>query len=371
MVAIREPGWEQGGVRERFWGWFVRLLSCYCRHMTVVLGHSSAWQYWLHTGVPSVHSDSPQLFALPFNDMTCEDLVNQYAPRIDGPTHKELEALAINLDNLHITVCNPSHRRRLANTCCHQETYKLPKDSILRVSEHVYVARPELVFLQKAAEGSYSLERLVLLGYGICGRFAFSPFTHDNAGLIQVYERATVESVNEYLDAFERANNQLGHLPRGISRARRAMRRVLGSVESPQEARIAMLEFMDAHLGGNAIKAPECNGRVELSSEQMRATGRSYFRCDFLWREERVVLEYNGTHHGEAREVNRDAEKYNALSDAGYEVILASWKHIEDRVHTDVLANQLRAALNQSAPRTRYDHRDRQTRLRKELQLRI
>ena len=336
--------------------------------MTVVLGHSSAWQYWLHTGVPNKESDAARLLPPPRYSDECDAIYRGYVPDLDVPTLQELSILGLPIDGLHISVGISGHRRRCHNMRCHQSPAAMPTGAVLKISEHVYISSPELVFFQKASENSYSLEKLIMLGYGVCGRFALSKGPAEN-DLVQISERASVDSLNGFLDSIEGLNKSSSRLPRGLERSRRAAKRIIGSVESPQEARIAMLEFLDAALGGNAVSAPECNGEVVLNPEIMKMTGRSSFRCDFIWRKERVVLEYNGSHHGEQREVRRDAEKYNALRMAGYEVILATGEHIYNKARTDDLAKQLRRVLGQRAPRTQYDHNARKNHLRKELGL--
>ena len=337
--------------------------------MTVVLGHSSAWSYWLRTGLPHSPEEAADLPVMPQKDEAGNILFSQYVPSFDEKTMGELNNIGISAKKLHVCVSRPINRRAQTRACIHVHSAHLPQSSIMRISEHVYIASPEFLFLQKAADKSYSLERLILFGYGLCGRFALSKRDDEGCGLIQIRERTSKKRIASFLDDFEEINADHERAPKGLARARRALAFVIGSVESPPEARIAMLEFLPARLGGEGVRAPECNGVVKLPADLMAITGRSSFRCDFLWSEQKVVLEYNGTHHGEPREVNRDAEKYNALHQAGYEVILAAQKHISDPAHTKGLAIQLRKALGQRAPREKGDWETRQKRLRCELGL--
>ena len=337
--------------------------------MTVVVGHNSAWQYWLHTGVTNDDNSRTGLLPLPKHDESCDYIIIQHKPCIDALTKSELSSLNMPINGLHVIVESPRLRRRTNDLHCHSHSACVPSESILRISEHVYISSPEYLFFQKAIDRNYSLERLILLGYGICGRFAFAKNQHGEDELVQVFERSSIEKLTSFLDEVESMNSHAACNPMGILRARKALQHILGVTESPQEAKIAMLEFMDARFGGNAVLSPECNGSVVLAPDQMKATNRKSFRCDFLWRKQRVVLEYNGTHHGNPREVTRDAEKYNALRSAGYEVILAAREHVNDPAHTDALAEQLRRALGQRRLRVRYDHNERKMHLRKEIGL--
>ncbi len=337
--------------------------------MAVVLGHNSAWNYWLHTGVTDGDVACPDLLPLPKYDASCDYVLLQHKPCIDRLTKDELSSIGLSHEGLHAIVESPTLRRSVHSLRCHSYSARIPRKSIARISEHVYISSPEFTFLQKACESNYSFERLILLGYGICGRFAFADDQHGTNRLVQVSEHSSIEKICSFLEMVEKLNTHSSAIPLGVRRARKALHHILGATESPQEAKIAMLEFMDARFGGNAVLSPECNGIITLTPELMKATNRKNFRCDFLWREQRVVLEYNGAHHGSPREVSRDAEKYNALRSAGYEVILAAHEHINDPIHTDALAEQLRHALGQRRPRTKYDHQKRQMHLRKELGL--
>lgn len=337
--------------------------------MTVVLGHSSAWQYWLHAGNPERQADITRVYPYARQDDVCGHVFARYSPRLDDSTLKELGSIGLSPKGLHVIVSDEDNKRKLVGVNCHLHSSWIPQDAILRVSEHVFVASPEFTFLHKACERKCSLERLIMYGYGVCSRFAYTSPYVGNRELVQIEERTTVERIRGFLDSIARSRVPGGNNPNGLKRAGQALKHVLGSVESPQEARIAMLEFLCARLGGEAVLSPECNGVVKLSEESMRITGRRKFRCDFLWRDEKVVLEYNGSQHGNPRDVTRDVEKYNALRDAGYSVILASNEHVKDPAHTEALADQLRHVLRQRKPYRNYDYAARKQNLRREIGL--
>lgn len=335
--------------------------------MTVVLGHSSAWQYWKQTGIPQKIEDASRLLPFPKTDQSFEQRFHDHVPKLDVQTKAELCNLGFNPDTVNIFVVDANNRRAPGNVRCHVMVAPLPPNSIQRINNHVFVASPELLMIQMAANSHMSLERLILLGYGLCGKFSIvEPNDHDNS-LVQIEIRSTVCKMERYLDAIERSCKTAQCKLNGIKRARRALKYVLGSVESPQEARMAMLEFLSWNLGGNNVQSPLCNGEIHLSQEIMKLTGRDSFRGDFVWEEQKVVLEYNGAFHGESREVKRDAEKYNALKKGGYELVLATCEHIYNKAYTDDLANQLRLMLGQRAARPRDGFEARQTRLRNEI----
>jgi very-short-patch-repair endonuclease len=53
--------------------------------------------------------------------------------------------------------------------------------------------------------------------------------------------------------------------------------------------------------------------------------------ADFLWRDERVILEFDGYQfHGHRRAFERDRRKDMALRDAGYQVIRITWRQLTE-----------------------------------------
>ena len=354
--------------------------------MPVVLGHSSARDGWLRTGIATTHADKAKLPSPPKECAACDEYFTHYVPTLGSSTIDELSRIGFSLERLDILTRAHEHRRIFPKARCRSQDYALPPGSILRMSGRVAIASPELTFLESACEKEFSFEKLIKFGYEICGRYALVPavsgsFALGEEGgfppirgaqrteLVQIEPRTTADKITAYLDAIERLNEGMPHSPRGIRRARRALKHVIGVVESPLEADIAILEFAPARLGGNAVIAPECNAIVNLPAEMVPIVHRRYFRCDFLWREEKLVLEANGGGHSDMREMRRDAEKYNALRELGYNVLIATSEHVRSRMHTDALAEQLRGFLNTKPPRTRYDHDARKTHLRAELGL--
>ena len=55
----------------------------------------------------------------------------------------------------------------------HVQPDVLPTGSVLRLSEHVAIVSPELCFLQMAS--TLSLEKLILMGFELCGTYALLP----------------------------------------------------------------------------------------------------------------------------------------------------------------------------------------------------
>lgn len=118
----------------------------------------------------------------------------------------------------------------------------------------------------------------------------------------------------------------------GVRGARKICPYVIEQSGSPMETTLYALFCLGIRLGGAGLPKPEMNARIDLSDKQRAATGRSYLKADMLWRENRVVLEYDSDWaHGNARSLNRDAARRNALQELGYTVITVTKDQVFDR----------------------------------------
>jgi hypothetical protein len=97
---------------------------------------------------------------------------------------------------------------------------------------------------------------------------------------------------------------------RGSESLRRAMVEARKGSRSPGETRVRLL------LCRAGLPEPELNGRVVDVRGRFLGTG------DLVWRRYRVVLEYEGAHHGSDPEQFRyDVERYERFRDAGWTVV--------------------------------------------------
>ncbi len=74
---------------------------------------------------------------------------------------------------------------------------------------------------------------------------------------------------------------------------------------------------------------PRMNEPVSLGKRGSWTTDRSGFRCDLLWPDQGVAVEYDSTlcHTGAAR-IARDAARRNALESLGLTVVTATWRQV-------------------------------------------
>ncbi len=93
---------------------------------------------------------------------------------------------------------------------------------------------------------------------------------------------------------------------RGIVTARRALALVRPDSASPMES-LARVGFAE-----DGLPEPELNATVT------DRFGQWLGRVDFLWREARVVVEFDGAYHADPAQFRRDARRRRAIEDAGW-----------------------------------------------------
>lgn len=104
---------------------------------------------------------------------------------------------------------------------------------------------------------------------------------------------------------------------RGVVHARLALPILDPRAESPTES------FVRAHVVLGGLPRPECNVDIH-------AHGRWIARVDLCWREQRVIVEYDGAGHLEEHQRRRDAVRRNELQEDGWLVITLTADDLRD-----------------------------------------
>ena len=116
---------------------------------------------------------------------------------------------------------------------------------------------------------------------------------------------------------------------RGVVVLRRAFERVRPGVESPRETAVRLL-LVDAGL-----PEPTLNWTL-------RTNGRFIARLDMSYRDYRVAVEYDGRQHALEEQFRRDADRWRAITDAGW-ILVRIVSHHLDSPARDVVAPVRRA----------------------------
>lgn len=247
----------------------------------------------------------------------------------------ELRALGIapQLKRLHVLVPGKSARNHLRGVECHVCTSNLPAGSFLRLSENLFVASPELCFLQAAP--ALPFPALVKLGYDLCSRYARS-FDGSTS-----YDRplplTTAHVIEGFLDAVGL---------RGTAPARKALRYVAECSRSPMETALACALCLPPRHGGYGLPLPCMNYRVDTDRAD-RGGGAGYRLCDLFWPKARLAVEYDSDlEHTGPQRIAADAARRNALETEGVTVITATRQQVMRPLHLDRLAHQIARRLN-------------------------
>lgn len=133
------------------------------------------------------------------------------------------------------------------------------------------------------------------------------------------------------IEELQRAISRRRH-GRHVRVARRALARVRCGSASPMETR-ARLGFVE---GG--LPEPELNVVLYDDSREWLA------QVDFLWREARLIVEYQSDYHGDPRRREADETRRRQLEAAGYRVVFVTASTILRAVAREELCRQLIAA---------------------------
>ena len=230
-----------------------------------------------------------------------------------------------------LAVTPGTSRPHVPGAALHETSRDLPLGSLVRIAPNTLVSSPELCFLQ-LAHRHLALPHLVLLGYELCGSYVLrgdskGGFTNcpglSEVGLL----RNLVAEAEGYP---------------GCKLARRALAYIADGAASPAESQLAALLSLPTNVGGYGFAVPQLNVRVELSSEAQAEAMRGHFRCDLLWPDSKVAVEYNGAWHYDAREQrDSDVVRSNILADLGISVAVVTAPQLYDADAFDAFAKRL------------------------------
>lgn len=259
----------------------------------VFVGYAAAAYRLLHYGNLGLRKSS----VLPINGQSIDAIRAQNASR----------QLALP-DDACLDICVLADLDRRKSLLCHPHVCRFAEEGdFMRFRDDIYIARPELVFLQMA--NALSVCELILLGYELCGTFA----TQDS-----IFSRTNPLTTKQRLEDF--VKQRAGE--RGTKKAREALRYVIDGSASPREIQLAALLCTSQKHGGYGFPLPALNGKIDLDAHQQRVLGRRFLRCDILWRQANLAIEYDSdAFHCGAEKINDDSLRRNILRRTGITVI--------------------------------------------------
>ena len=216
----------------------------------------------------------------------------------------------------------------------HEHTGVFPKDAFVRLTPSIFVASPQLTFLQVARGAAFG--QAFLLGSVMCGSYALCEARESGT-----VERPRLVEARQLLN-FARAN---GALP-GSRGAQQVAKYLIDGSASPREtAALATLALPMRH-GGKGLSGALLNYRIDIPKRYAWPGKRNYFKADLCWPQEKVIVEYDSdAEHLRKQSIYRDAEKRNTLIDMGYTPICLTSMQLDSPSDLAAAAEVIRRAL--------------------------
>ena len=245
-----------------------------------------------------------------------------------------LPFLVDNEHTLHVLVPSLAKEQRSKTHTCHVLTGSIPSGAFWRIGNSVYVASPELLFVEMASK--LSLIELVLFGLELCGTYTLR--SDGQIGFCNCPAATTKQLLSSFV---KRAKGM-----RGAAKASQALRWVVDGSNSPMESSLMLYLCLPVRLGGYAFRLPDLNPTTQLGKKASMVLDYESIRCDLHWIKERVAVEYNSTQeHLNPRAAAKDARRANTLGYTDINLITVTPHMIVDHTQFDGVAKQLGKAL--------------------------
>ena len=192
---------------------------------------------------------------------------------------------------LHVLVPVRGRRIRSSLVVTHEASKELSAESILWLDEHSSMVCPELLFLQMATV--FTLPKLVLLGYELCGNFTRMAEDPREGPVVDNVPAATnVENISRYLEEFPHTH--------GVARAKQALSYVSDDALSATEAVLATIYSLPSNESGYGMGPITLNTCVRIArrdNESTKASGAKKRYPDLMFPFAPVGINYDGGGH--------------------------------------------------------------------------
>lgn len=331
--------------------------------MNIYISHISAWQFWIwwskvnaiplglfHSGDCFARDRMPS-FSMPtvsvFRGPACTKREIKQVLNADGQKVRELlvqAGIGVGMEGcLHVCVpYAPGRHCRERNVQFHQVNCNLPRRSFVRVAEGLYVASPELTFVQMATvleEGA-----LCACGMELTGGYPLDPDYHPDGEVVYVRSPVTSQTLlAAYADRYQGRG--------GAHMARRAAKHLCDKSASVKETEMALLALLPRRYGGLGAKEALLNDVVTLSPEATAIARQKKIVCDLRFKDSNVVVEYDGAAHSGVDARTTDSRRRDALRAEGYEVSTLTNAQLQNPAEFQAI---IVPASRKAGKRTRY-----------------
>ena len=301
--------------------------------MNIILAGESAYRYWMKSRrMPSAPVPVPYTYSLSIAQEEIPVLVSDY----------DLVA------PVDLLITQENDRRKNPDLICRFErTGRV--SCIVPIHEGFAVASPELCFLQLAR--SASLQELIFYGFRLCSTYRFNEFSP--TGMETIEPLMTIASARTLLA-------RLSHC-HGSKAARTALGYIIENAASPKEIEAAMRLHLPYHLGGYRFPKLELNPEIPLGKAAQSAIGCPSLKPDLLWRDAKLVVEYQSDlSHLSHEQSTFDYKRMNVFASMGYTQISINNEHLSSVPRMDALAADIAKLLGKRIRPTLQDYPSRQ-----------
>lgn len=222
-----------------------------------------------------------------------------------------IDPCILNRGKLDVLVASPNsiYKSRNFRFHCYQGVY--PPGSFYKIDNRLYVSSPELLFCQMANE--LTIEKLLLLGYEICGSYALD-FNRESGFVNNVPALTSAAEIDKYIQRLKKHSQNF----RGLKKATRAVKYIKDGSASPKESRLAIILCAPRNLGGFGVKNCVLNEPVKLSKSARIICGQEFVKPDISIPKNKIAIEYDSDYfHNNDEQNRRDKKRIDALQHDG------------------------------------------------------
>ena len=219
----------------------------------------------------------------------------------------------------------------------HVQTAKLPARALYPVGSGVHVVSPELCLVQMCQ--SLDFLEAVELGMELCGTYAMR-INEDGRtyAASRSYKLISADDLVRHLASWKNL--------RGLSLARKVAPFLVDGAASPMETKAYLLLCLPQRYGGYHLPKPELNAELAIPPELQLVLGyQKKVKPDLLWREGKVVLEYDGGYHDDAAQRTKDEMRRVVLESMGYTVMEIKRQQLYSATAFDAVATRIAQCL--------------------------
>jgi len=281
--------------------------------MAILITHHSALEYWLN------YRRKPMPTTL---------IRKIVAPCFSPPNSETLEqtrGLGL-IYPLDVMVKSPKEKRSQGYFRNHVIGKPLPEGSVFDTGNEVYVASPELCFIQLS--NYLTVPQLLHLSMELCGTYSLPlPDTHvvemltDPKTLFDIPPLYTTTRLSSFID------KAIGL--QGQPNAAKALRYLADGSASPMETILYLLLTLPYKLGGYALPKPQLNPRINLPDAIRLSSKHEYYKCDLYWPDFKLAVEYDSDlHHTGPSRLASDSMRRKDLALLGIKVVTVTRQEV-------------------------------------------